>query len=158
MKYALLNLYQLIKTKYLLISFMYLGLYTILFITTNGFRTNPSSFNIMLGCPPYDYSLQVLWTIFQVSCHVYIVYNFFSCEQDASLEYLILRESYQKLFLKKFIIMICATVITRFIIFLVTYFFYYKLISFPLTSFIYNILIYIVITILTSMVVYHFSK
>lgn len=137
---------------------MYLGLYIILFIITNGFHTNPISLNIMLGCPPYNYNLQVLWTIFQVSCHVYIVYNFFSCEQDTSLEYLILRESYKRTFLKKFIVIICATIVIRIIIFFGTYFFYYKLISFPSASFIYNILIYIVITILTSIVTYYFSK
>lgn len=151
MLYNLLNLYQLIKKPYLLLAYMYLGLYIIIFITTS-FTKNIALFNILLGCPPYTSSIQILWTIFQISCHIYIVFTYLSYEQDSSYEYIILRESYKKILCKKVLVILVATVVLRLFIFFGTYLLFYSKIDFSMTSFFYNIGLYIAVAIVTVIV------
>lgn len=153
MLYYLLSFYQLVKKQYLLVFGLYLGLYIILFIITTVFTKTLTEFNILLGVPEYTSALQIIWTLFQISCHAYITYTFFSYEQDSSFEYIILRESYIKNFIKKLILILLITIVIRVIIFFGTYLFFYHSISFNVSSFIYNIVIYLVVSLITTIAV-----
>lgn len=153
MLYYLLSFYQLVKKQYLLVFGLYLGLYIILFIITTAFTKTLTEFNILLGVPEYTSALQIIWTLFQISCHAYITYTFFSYEQDSSFEYLILRSSYLKNFIKKLILILLITIVIRVIIFFGTYLFFYHSISFNISSFIYNIVIYLVVSLITTIAV-----
>lgn len=153
MLYYLLSFYQLVKKQYLLVFGLYLGLYIILFIITTAFTKTLTEFNILLGVPEYTSALQIIWTLFQISCHAYITYTFFSYEQDSSFEYIILRESYLKNFIKKLILILLITIVIRVIIFFGTYLFFYHSISFNISSFIYNIVIYLVVSLITTIAV-----
>lgn len=150
MLYYLLSFYQLVKKQYLLVFGLYLSLYIILFIITTVFTKTLTEFNILLGVPEYTSALQIIWTLFQISCHAYITYTFFSYEQDSSFEYIILRESYIKNFIKKLILILLITIVIRVIIFFGTYLFFYHSISFNVSSFIYNIVIYLVVSLITT--------
>ena len=153
MLYYLLSFYQLVKKQYLLVFGLYLSLYIILFIITTAFTKTLTEFNILLGVPEYMSTLQIIWTLFQISSHVYVTYSFFSYEQDSSFEYIILRESYIKNFIKKLILILLITIVIRVIIFLGTYVFFYHSISFNVASFIYNIVIYLVVSLITTIAV-----
>lgn len=148
MIYSFLSFFQLVKKQYLLVFGLYIGSYIILYLTTMGFYVDINNFNTLLGCPPYNSPIQILWTIFQFFCHIYIVFTFLSYEQDSSFEYMILRESYKKTTIKKFLLILLVTILLRIIVFFVTYLFFYNIIKFPFVSFIYNIGIYIIITII----------
>lgn len=152
MKYYLLNFYQLIKKQYLLILGMYISLYIILCITTISLTINKTSFNIIIGLPPITSGIQILWILFQLCSHIYIVFAYLTYEKDSSYEYILLRTSKQKIFLKKLVVAITITVILRIIIFLFTYMIFQHIIAFPKKEFVYNILIYIIITIITSLI------
>lgn len=152
MKYYLLNFYQLIKKQYLLILGMYISLYIILCITTISLTINKTSFNIIIGLPPITSGIQILWILFQLCSHIYIVFTYLTYEKDSSYEYILLRTSKQKIFLKKFVVAITITVILRIIIFLFTYMIFQHIIAFSKKEFVYNILIYIIITIITSLI------
>lgn len=154
MKYYLLTFYQLIKKSYILVFSLFISLYIILFLITMNFSITMDKFNILLGCPPFQNVIQILWAIFQISCHVYIVYLFFIYESDSSYEYIILRESYEKSIIKKFILIILITLLIRIIIFFGTYLFFYKHISFPIQAFKYNIIVYILVSIITTIVTF----
>lgn len=150
MKYYLLNFYQLFKKQYLLILGLYIGLYSILFLTTMGFNVNPIYFNTLLGCPPITNNIQILWILFQMFCHIYIVFIYLTYEWDSSYEYVLLRESAQKILYKKILLMLFITIFLRLMIFIITYCFFYHVISFPLNSFIYNLVIYLVVTLVVG--------
>ncbi|GEM_PF-5299121 len=150
MKYYLLNFYQLVKKQYLLILGIYISLYIILCITTIGLTINPIYFNTILGVPPITNSIQILWALFQIGCHIYITFTYLTYEQDSSYEYILLRTSNKDIFLKKTIVILIITSFLRIIIFLFTYMIFHHVITFSTNSFMYNILIYIVITIITS--------
>lgn len=155
MKYYLLNFYQLAKKQYLLILGMYISLYIILCITTIEITVRPIYFNIILGVPPITNSLQLLWILFQAICHIYIIFTYLTYEQDSSYEYILLRTTKKNIFLQKSIVAIIITVTIRTIIFLLTYIIFQHVIEFQKNSFIYNILIYIAITIITSLATFH---
>jgi len=155
MKYYLLNFYQLAKKQYLLILGMYISLYIILCITTIEITVRPIYFNIILGVPPITNSLQLLWILFQGICHIYIIFTYLTYEQDSSYEYILLRTTKKNIFLQKSIVAIIITVTIRTIIFLLTYIIFQHVIEFQKNSFIYNILIYIAITIITSLATFH---
>ena len=155
MKYYLLNFYQLAKKQYLLILGMYISLYIILCITTIEITVRPIYFNIILGVPPITNSLQLLWILFQAICHIYIIFTYLTYEQDSSYEYVLLRTTKKNIFLQKSIVAIIITVTIRTIIFLLTYIIFQHVIEFQKNSFIYNILIYIAITIITSLATFH---
>lgn len=152
MKYCILNFYQLIKKHYLLISGMYIALYIILLLIFYPIDKTITSFNTILGCPPINNTIQILWLLFQISCHVYITYSLLSFEQDSSQEYSILREAYYKTYIKKFILIIFFTLIIRNIIFFITYMFYYKSIVFPIQILIFNTLIYMIISMIIAII------
>ena len=155
MKYYLLNFYQLAKKQYLLILGMYISLYIILCITTIEITVRPIYFNIILGVPPITNSLQLLWILFQAICHIYIIFTYLTYEQDSSYEYILLRTTKKNIFLQKSIVAIIITVTIRTIIFLLTYIIFQHVIEFQKNSFIYNILIYIAITIITSLATFN---
>lgn len=153
MLYYLLSFYQLVKKQYLLVFGLYLSLYIILFIITTAFTKTLTEFNILLGVPKYTSTLQIIWTLFQISSHAYITYSFISYEQDSSFEYIILRQSYIKNFIKSIILILLITLVIRVIIFSGTYLFFYQSISFNISSFIYNIVIYLLVSLITSITV-----
>lgn len=151
MLYYILSFFQQVKKQFLLIFCLYFGLYVILVFMSLGLDLDLSLFNMLLGCPQYDDMIKILWVLFQTACHIYIVFSFFSYEQDSSFEFLLLRISYQKNFLRKMFFMLGVTVVIRFFLFFGTYLFFYHTISFPWTSFVYNFVFYLMITILTSL-------
>ena len=151
MSYYILNFLQQVKKQFVLIFFLYLGLYIILFLMSLGLNLDLPIFNMMIGCPKYDDMIKILWTIFQISCHIYITFSFFSYEQDSSFEFLLLRESYKNSFLKKFFLIIFITIFIRLIIFFGTYVFFCNNITFPWISFTFNISIYITVSVITSL-------
>lgn len=151
MLYTLLSFYQLMKKQYKLLGFMCLGIYIILLITI-GTSRNIYTFGMLLGCPPFVSPAQILWTIFQISCHIYMVYTYLQYEQDSSYEYIILRESEKTILIKKFFLLLAITIFIRLLIFFFTYSFFFSNIDFPITGFFYNIGVYIGALIVSAIV------
>lgn len=109
-----------------------------------------SSFTKLVGIPPYFDGVKILWMLFQISCHVYITYTFFT-DKDHSLEFLLLRESNKKNFLNKFVVICIFTIIIRSFIFLATYFCFFRDLDFSIPLFFINIMLYLAISIVTSL-------
>lgn len=77
MKYNLLSLLQSIKKQYLLLFVVYIFLYFIFILYMLSLPADVSLFTILLGLPPYQEGIKIIWMLFQISCHIYITFTFF---------------------------------------------------------------------------------
>ncbi len=150
MKYNFFRLLELIKKRYLFLFIVYLFLYFMILLYMVMLPMDISSFTKLVGIPPYFDGIKVLWMLFQISCHVYITYIFFTSDKDHSLEFLILRESSKTNFLNKLVVICIFTFIIRTFIFLVTYFCFFHELTFSLALFFVNIILYLFISIIVS--------
>lgn len=150
MKYNFFRLLESIKKQYFLLFIVYLFLYFMIFLYMVMLPMDISSFTKLVGIPPYFDGVKVLWMLFQVSCHVYVTYTFFTNDKDRSLEFLLLRESNKKNFLNKFAVICIFTIVIRSFIFLVTYFCFFYEFIFSLSLFFVNIILYLFISIIVS--------
>ena len=151
MKYNFFSLFEAIKKQYFLLFIVYLFLYFMIFLYMVMLPMDISSFTKLVGIPPYFDGVKILWMLFQISCHVYITYTFFTNDKDHSLEFLLLRESNKKNFLNKFVVICIFTIIIRSFIFLATYFCYFRDLDFSIPLFFINIMLYLAISIVTSL-------
>ena len=126
MKYNFFSLFEAIKKQYFLLFIVYLFLYFMILLYMVMLPMDISSFTKLVGIPPYFDGVKILWMLFQISCHVYITYTFFTNDKDHSLEFLLLRESNKKNFLNKFVVICIFTIIIRSFIFLATYFCFFR--------------------------------
>lgn len=109
------------------------------------------SFTKLVGIPPSFDGVKILWMLFQISCHVYITYTFFTNDKDHSLEFLLLRESSKKNFLNKFVVICIFTIVIRSFLFFATYFCFFRDLIFSIPLFFINIILYLVVSIVTSL-------
>lgn len=133
MKYNFFSLFEAIKKQYFLLFIVYLFLYFMIFLYMVMLPMDISSFTKLVGIPPYFDGVKILWMLFQISCHVYITYTFFTNDKDHSLEFLLLRESNKKNFLNKFVVICIFTIIIRSFIFWLLIF-----VSFVILIFLYH--------------------
>lgn len=158
MKYNFLSLLEAIKKQYLLLFVVYLFLYFMIFLYMVMLPMDISAFTRLVGIPPFFDSITILWMLFQVCCHIYITYTFFTREWDRSFEFLLLRKSYRKNFTHIFIVISIFTIIIRSFIFLFSYFCFFSDISFPFPLFWFNIILYLIVSIITSVFVLFQTK
>lgn len=158
MKYNFLSLLQAIKKQYLLLFVVYIFLYFIIFLYMVMLPMDISSFMKLVGIPPYFDGIKILWMLFQIFCHIYITYIFFTKEWDSSFEFLLLRKSYKKNFIHTFIVNCIFTIIIRSFIFIFSYFCFFSDITFSFYLFVINIALYLIIAIITSFFVLLQSK
>lgn len=150
MKYNFFSLFEAIKKQYFLLFIVYLFLYFMILLYMVMLPMDISSFTKLVGIPLYFDGVKILWMLFQISCHVYITYTFFT-DKDHSLEFLLLRESNKKNFLNKFVVICIFTIIIRSFIFLATYFCFFRDLDFSIPLFFINIMLYLAISIVTSL-------
>ncbi|MDD6756741.1 MAG: hypothetical protein PUE33_01580 [bacterium] len=151
MKYNFFSLFEAIKKQYFLLFIVYLFLYFMILLYMVMLPMDISSFTKLVGIHPYFDGVKILWMLFQISCHVYITYTFFTNDKDHSLEFLLLRESNKKNFLNKFVVICIFTIIIRSFIFLATYFCFFRDLDFSIPLFFINIMLYLAISIVTSL-------
>lgn len=153
MKYQKEIIKNLIKNKYYKIIIVYLlfgisiiSIYLLNkdFITINTYKTVIGTINI------HNKSLlSILWFFYQIIINIYITYSFLIYDTYHSMEFLILRENYNKLIKYKIIIIISLQIIYRTLFYIVTYLIYMKYIKINLTVLLINLLIHLSITIIT---------
>lgn len=158
MKYNFLSLFEAIKKQYLLLFIVYVFLYFMIFLYMAMLPMDISSFTRLVGIPPYFDNVKILWMLFQVCCHIYITYTFFVREWDRSFEFLLLRKSYKKNFIHILIVISIFTIIIRSFIFLFSYFCFFSDISFSFPLFWFNIILYLIVSIITSIFVLFQTK
>ena len=158
MKYNLLSLLQSIKKQYLLLFVVYIFLYFIFILYMLSLPVDVSLFTILLGLPPYQEGIKIIWMLFQISCHIYITFTFFTNEWDWSFEFLLLRKLYKKNFIHLLIVISVFTIFIRSFIFLFSYFFFFCDITFSISLFLFNNLLYLVVSVITSFFVLLQSK
>lgn len=125
---------------YFLLMFVFLNI--INFITVDNDLEH--IFNVLIGNIFESHLMlyEFLWIVYQIFFFIYIYYRFFTFEEDNSLEFLILRKSNTKIFLRKFIFLSIFNLIFRLLIFLISLAIYRKVIINIIYSFILNYLIY----------------
>ena len=158
MKYNLLSLLQSIKKQYLLLFVVYIFLYFIFILYMLSLPADVSLFTILLGLPPYQEGIKIIWMLFQIICHIYITFTFFTNEWDWSFEFLLLRKLYKKNFIHLLIVISVFTIFIRSFIFLFSYFFFFCDITFSISLFLFNNLLYLVVSVITSFFVLLQSK
>lgn len=156
MKYYRLYFKQLFKLKLYKLFFLYFILYGMLLLVfyLSNFDFDVYLFNIIIGNFQMDTLLSVLWMLFQVIFHIYIVYLFTTYDKIASFEFIVLRESNRLIVRKKILILLTSTLLFRMAMFLFTYFVFFRSISFPYCSLVFNLCVYIIIVFVVSIVAY----
>lgn len=158
MKYNFYRLLQSIKKQYILLFVVYIFFYFMFMLYMAVLPTNLSLFTILIGLPPYQEGIKILWTLFQVCCHIYITYTFFTNEKEHSFEFLLLRKSYKKNFIHLLVVVSIFTMVIRSFIFIFSYFFLFRDIPFSISLFLFNSLLYLVVSVITSFFVLLQSK
>lgn len=158
MKYNLFRLLQSLKKQYLLLFVVYIFIYFIFMLYMVSLPIDSSLFRILLGLPPYQEEIKILWMLFQVCCHIYITYTFFTSEWEHSFEFLLLRKSYKKNFVHLLVVICIFTIFIRSIIFIFSYFLLFRTILFSISLFLFNNILYLIVSIITSLFVLLQSK
>lgn len=120
MKFQLNVLFDLFKKKYFkLIFIFFLYLFTIILYVNNSYEEIGKDIILNLnGLLSNEFSfLFTLFDIFYFTLMVYIMYSYYSYEEKNSLEFVILRKSYLKIFINKFIILFVISLIFNIILY-----------------------------------------
>ena len=158
MKYNFLSLFQAIRKHYLLLFIIYTFLAFMIFLYMVMLPMDMFSFTKLVGIPPDFDGVKILWMLFQIFCHFYITYTFFTSVKDQSLEFLLLRESNKKDFFDKIIVISIFTIVIRTLIHFVIYFLLFSNLLIPISLYFIHILIYLGVTFIAISFVYIHSK
>lgn len=102
--------------------------------------------------------LDVVWMLFQIILVVYSTIIFMCYEIQNSMEFIILRQSFNKLFYCKFLFWIVVIVLFRIFLFVLTYILFINYFSFKISIFLKNILIYVFISFMVAITCFAYLK
>lgn len=154
MKYQLFCLIELFKKKYykLLILFIFLSIMIVMVSYLSNYEFNNELFKSVLGISSVSPMLGYLWILFQIVFHCYVTYLFFEYEKNNSFEFIILREAYVKIIIKKIIWTVICIFIFRTLYFLFVYFIFKDRVSATLCVYVKSIIIYLIVSIGTGII------
>ena len=160
MKYYRLCFKQLSKQKLWKLLIVYFIIYSMIILVSylSKFDFDVNLFNIIIGNFQNDTLLSILWMLFQIIFHTYIIYLFSTYDKTNSFEFIILRESNKNIIQKKILLLLAITILFRIIVFLFTYFIFFRSINFPYYSLGFNLCIHIVIVIIASIISYRLDE
>lgn len=145
--------------KLLIISFILL---LILLFVNLYYKDNitQDTLNFLVGiCYNFDINLlEFLWILFQYLIVIYITLLFVIYDKDNSIEFLILRNSLNKIYFYKLVILLIFILIYRIIIYGIVYLFLRKYIIFSVKSFILSITVPLLVMFIVFSIVVIFSK
>lgn len=104
MKYYRLCFKQLSKQKLWKLLIVYFIIYSMIILVSylSNFDFDVNLFNIIIGNFQNDTLLSILWMLFQIIFHTYIIYLFSTYDKTNSFEFIILRESNKNIIQKKY--------------------------------------------------------
>lgn len=153
MRYQIHVINQLFKKKFYkylsVLLFFFICMIVVIYI--NPIEISNNTFNSLVGIPNINYMtlLDYLWNLFQLFIIVFMLYNYFSYEEDNSMEFLILRKNYLFFMFSKLIISFVSIVLLRILIYFVAYFIFYRYIEFSFINLLFCTLVYLFVILLT---------
>ena len=153
MRYEFQVIKRLFKKHYykflLVLLFFFISMIVITYINPTEITKNV--FNSLVGIPKMKEMslLDYLWNLFQVFMIIYMSYNYFSYEEDNSIEFLSLRKHYFIFLFSKLIFASIITTMIRMIIYITSYFIFKEYVKFSLVNMIICVAIYLSIVLFT---------
>ncbi len=153
MRYEFQVIKRLFKKHYykflLVLLFFFISMIVVTYINPTEITKNV--FNSLVGIPKMKEMslLDYLWNLFQVFMIIYMSYNYFSYEEDNSIEFLSLRKHYFIFLFSKLIFASIITTMIRMIIYITSYFIFQEYVKFSLVNMIICVAIYLSIVLFT---------